>query len=367
METLTKVKIQTVVLQDLVSRAVKGSSAKPQLPLTCLMHIEIKNKKLSITTTDDVNIMTVFTDVDAEDFDVVVDSKWFYSLVSKITTEYISLSINDKTLIIEGNGKYEKPLIMESDGTPINFPFIEDIDITNSNHITRENIRSILTMSKSCKSDQMIVPALFNYYVDDKRVITTDTYKACDNPIKMVNEPTAITPSMMDLVSLVCEEDGVNVAMNTDSIMFYSSRGKLISSRVNEDDVKSFPVNELLGVFEENLPSTCRINRTLLLNAIDRLFLFTDAYDSYKLTLTFNNKELKVQAKKANSWETINYLNELDSSVGEFVTDVDATFLRTELTSCNSEDIKIKFGGENGLQIQCDEVKLLLSVLGDED
>ena len=59
METLTKqcLKINTDVLQELVSKAVKACSFIEMLPLTSLMRLQCKDNKLTLTTTDDVNIL----------------------------------------------------------------------------------------------------------------------------------------------------------------------------------------------------------------------------------------------------------------------------------------------------------------------
>ena len=49
---LTKSKVPTSILKELVKRAIKGSTMIDVIPLTCLMGISVKENKLTIRTTD---------------------------------------------------------------------------------------------------------------------------------------------------------------------------------------------------------------------------------------------------------------------------------------------------------------------------
>ena len=83
---LTKVTVATPVLQDLVARAVKGSTMVDVIPLSCLMQVKIKDNKLFVRTTDNINYLTTFANVTAPDFEIVVPSKLFSQTISKLST-----------------------------------------------------------------------------------------------------------------------------------------------------------------------------------------------------------------------------------------------------------------------------------------
>lgn len=365
METLVKVSIPTEVLQDLVGRVVNGSSLKPQLPLTCLLHLTLENKILTVTSTDDVNIMSSSAEIDTPDtLNIIVDAKQFSSLVSKITTNTIKLSVNGDVLTVEGNGKYDFNLTLEQDGTPISFPATYEYKEGTPNHITKENLKTILTMNKGCKSKQMDGSCLYDYYTDEERVLTTDTFKACNNKIKLFNSPVGVMSSTMDLVPYITDDTGVNIVKNGNDIIFYSTKGILIGKAITDEELNSFPTKELLESFNDNLPYVCIVNRTLFVNALDRLCLFTDPYDDNKITITFTNKNMIM--KTTNNNETLMYLQDISSEPIEKVVDVDALLLKDSLSSCLIERLTFKFGSDNGVQIQCDSVDLLLGLLGEE-
>ena len=200
----------TKVLQDLVAKAVKGSSMIDKFPLTCLMQVKVKDNKLTVCTTDNVNHLAVFADVQAADFEAVVDSKLFSALVSKLSTANTTLSIEENKLIVEANGKYNISLPTDSDGSSITFVEPHIIQDKPSNQVGLEAIKSVLSLNKSCKAEMKELPSLFNYYMDNEKVLTSDFYKACSNPIKVFEEPVCVPPSLMELVPNVCDDDGVH-------------------------------------------------------------------------------------------------------------------------------------------------------------
>lgn len=367
METLTKVSIPTELLQDLVSRAVKGSSMIDKIPLTCLMAIKVSNKKLTISTTDNTNQLVLSADLDMPDFEAVVSSGFFASLVSKLSTNLTSLSVEDNKLIIEANGKYTKALPTDSDGSTIKFIEPTQVNGIAKHHITNDMIDSILTLNKSCKADIKEMPSIYNYYMDSERVLTTDFYKACDNPVVLFDEPTCINPALMELIPSVADEKGVSIIVDGDNIVFESSKGKLYGRKCVKEEVDQFPVEGLLTSFKETSPYTCLVNRSLLINAIERICLFVDVYHSNKMTITFNNKELKLYTDSTDSAESLKYLSEISGEDIEVSVDVDALFLKNQLNACNKEDITIKFGLPTGIQLQCNKTNLLLSVLGEDE
>ena len=89
-----KTTIATTVLQDLVSKAVKASSFVVQIAITNLMQIKVENKKVYISTSDNNNLLEVFADSQSDDFKVVVDSKLFSQIVSKLSKAVKKFSLS---------------------------------------------------------------------------------------------------------------------------------------------------------------------------------------------------------------------------------------------------------------------------------
>ena len=227
METavLTSVKVSTATLQDLVSRAVKGSTMVDVIPLSCLMQVKIENKTLIVKTTDNINFLTLTApDVDAPDFEMVVQSKLFSQLVSKLSTKDTTFEIQGNQVVIKANGTYNIPLSTDSDGSKINFPSPEFTPNGTSYQLTNDEVRSILTLNKSCKAEMKEMPSIYNYYMDDTCVLTTNMFKGCKSNIKAFSTPVCLPPTLVDLIPVVSDESGVNVSQNETSVQFTSSK-----------------------------------------------------------------------------------------------------------------------------------------------
>ena len=54
-----KLRLETIVLQEMVAKAVKGAANNKMIPITSLMAIELKDNRLVITTTDASNTLKI--------------------------------------------------------------------------------------------------------------------------------------------------------------------------------------------------------------------------------------------------------------------------------------------------------------------
>lgn len=362
--TLTKITVGTILLQDLVSRAVKGSTMVSVIPLSCLMQVKVKDNVLSVRTTDNTNYLTTKAELNQPDFEMVVDSKLFSSLISKLSSATVSISVEGNNVLIEGNGKYNMALADDESGSKIVFPELDVEPIGTSFHLTPEEVRSILSLSKSCKAENKEIPPLFNYYADNERILTSDGFKACSNPIKMTDTPISVSPSVMELVPSVIDDSGVTIYQDSEHIVFESTKGKLVGKKQGSADVEGFPAEDLVEAFNTTLESSTEINRTQLLQAIERICLFTEAFDQGKLTLHFLKDKVVLHATSTNSEEGINYLTPFTEEVSVTL-EVEALKFKNELSACDMEKIIIGFNANYGTRISCGQVNLVLGVVGE--
>lgn len=367
METLTKqgLKINTDVLQELVSKAVKACSFIEMLPLTSLMRLQCKDNKLTLITTDDVNILKLQKEGIEGELDTVVNAKLFASLISKLTTPLTELSIEGNNLVVKANGKYDIPQIVEQDGTKVAFPeFTFDYNV-NKNHISLLDLKLILSLNKACKAEMKEMPALINYYADSERVLTTDFYRSCNNPVKLFDTPVCVPPGLMELAALITNDNGVDIQANEDCVLFSSSEGVLYGRKSVREDLEAYPVNELLNCFNELYDNSCIINKSLLSNALDRICLFTEGFDSNAIDLSFEADSVTLSTKRSSSHEIIKYLQPIQFEGMKNIL-LDGLFLKNMLNACPKEEIVIKFGESDGIQLVCDKVVQTLSTLEEE-
>ena len=92
-----KFTIQTELMKDVVARAIKGAGNNKLIPITSMMCIELKNGDLTVITTDATNYLYIKEQhVAGDDFYVVVDANQFAKLVSKMTCENITMTVDEK-------------------------------------------------------------------------------------------------------------------------------------------------------------------------------------------------------------------------------------------------------------------------------
>lgn len=364
-ETLTRVTVPTVVLKDLVARGAKGSSNVDVIPMSSLMQVKQSGGKLVVNTTDNINYLTTFAEVDAADFEFVVQTKGFAQIISKLTSVDTTFVIEGTKIEIIANGKYAITAVTDANGASIVFPSVEVVPSGNTYHVQPEEIKSVLSLNKACRAEKNEIPAVMgNYVATPNNVITSNYYKACMNPVIMTDETTLISNAVMELVSVVADESGVDVSQNADYIVFESTRGRLVGKKDNSA-LSTYPVDALANLMSTDLADSVQLNRTQFVQAVDRMCLFVDTYEQNRLSLSFTAEGLELSSAKTGSSETINYISA--SSVTPASFSIDGIFLKTELASCDKEDLTVRYSSDAGLQIKCGDVVLMLGILGDSE
>lgn len=372
---LTKVQIPTTDLKDLIQRAEKGSTFVEVIPLSCLMQLKCVNNTLSVTTTNNVyyissklNLTEKYgstNPITIPDFELVVETKLFSSLISKLSTDMTTLTIDDNTVTIEANGKYSLPISSDTDGSKISFPIPQvDISTSSTKHLNINEVRSILNINKSCKADSKDIPSLFNYYFDQECALTTNQYKGCQNPIILSDKPICLSPTVMDLVPYVTDEKyGVDIAQDSDYIIFSSPCGELIGIKESAVDLQQFPVEGLKGAVNFSFSQEVDLNRSDLLSAIERICLFVQPYTHNKIIATFDKEGLTLQDAQGASSEFLPYITPLVQDFAQVSLSLDGIYLKDQLSACTSETLKVKVHSERGLVISYNNITLALGVL----
>lgn len=312
---LTKVTLQTAILKDLVAKAVKGSTMNPVIPLSCFMQVKVRDGVLYIRTTDNINFVTTKKEVEnTPNFEIVVESKQFSAIISKLSSEYTSLIMDGNALVIEaGNGKFNMALSVDSDGSNIKFPEPEFTPIGGSKLITPTEMKAILSYNKVNKADSREMPAIFNYYVDNECVISTNKTKACASAISFTEQPACIPPNLMDLLPTVMDESGITIQENEDSILASSTIGTVYGKKCLPADVEVFPAAGAKSLFSQNATVEVSVPKQDLLNVLDRMLLFVDTLQYFRVDVTFTKDTLKIYDVNSKSMETIQLLpNELE-------------------------------------------------------
>lgn len=354
-------KVKTVELQEMVARAVKGASQNKLIPLTSLMKVECYNGILTLETTNMSDSLYIKKEIDEDnDFYVVVQVEQFSKLVSKMTSENITLELDNNILIVKGNGTYKIELPLDESGEMIKYPDpVSKLKFEGeaSSTIKLDTIKTILTANKVALATTLEVPVYTGYYAGDK-VISTDTFKICGLNAKLFDEPVMISPETMNLLDVMTEET-INVD-KADGILLFSTKDCVLYSHIMEG-IDEFAIEPISALLEEQFKSSCKVNKNTLLALLDRISLFVGPYDNKAVTLTFTENGIDVSSKKSNGIETIPYLENKDFAPYTCVLDI--TMLSQQVKANAAESIEIQYGNESSIKIVDGDVTQIVALL----
>lgn len=333
--------------------------------------VELKSLEDSLTisiTNNEYYVSSIIKTTSVENLLATVNAKIFLGLVSKITTEDIELSVvDDKVLVVKGNGTYKLPFVFNNDALvrvrPIDIENVTCEFDLNSNilkSINKYNSKEFLKSGLRKSTEKL-------YYIDQDGAITY-TVGACINKFTLPKEIRFVAiEKFVKLFSLFDSENvsfrfGYNVGVNSQpSAVFELSNAttKLVAI-VGDNDylLKSVPTRAIRTRANEVYPYNVVIEKSTLLEALDRISLFSqhDVYTSYT-HLVFKDSGLTIfDTKKTNS-EDISYAEcvMLDEP-WEYTCLVDSNDLKISLETCTSQYVTINFGNKQAINLAYDNV-----------
>ena len=356
--------IKTVDFQEMVSRAIKGSSQNKLMPLTSLMKVQVKEGKLSLVTTNMSDYLYINKKLDAEDFYAVVQTEQFSKLVSKMTSENITLDVENAILNVKGNGNYKIELPLDENGETIKYPdpvaeltFEGEATAT----INLATVKTILNTNKAALAVTMEVPVYTGYYVGDK-VISTDTYKICGLNKKLFETPVMISPETMNLLDVMTAEK-ISVDFANDVILFSTEDCVVYSHKM--EGLEEFAIDPISELLNQEFESSCKIDKTALIAALDRISLFVGPYDNKSITLTFTDTGIDVSSKKSNGIETIKYIE--STNPVPFTCNIDIVMLLQQIKANTADSLCVQYGKDSSLKLVDGDITQIVALLNDSE
>ena len=362
--------MNTAAFQGMVAKSVKGASGNNNLYMTQLMCIRLNNNVLTLITSDGSNFLYVQQDkVAGDDFEVVVPADKFSKLISKLTCDEVTLEVKESTsgeldkLIVKGNGKYVIELPYDEEGELVEYPDPIEEDADESWSVTDINLSTVHLMLSTAKAALMLGTEALCYtgYYVGERIVTTDTYKICGIDIKLFDEPKLIPTELMDLLDLMTEEN-VNVKYNEDTFIFSTNTVTVYGHTL--EGIDDFQIDAIGSLLDEQFTSSCTIEKSKLLQMLDRISLFVDVFDKNSVYLTFTKDGLEVSSKKDSGAETIPYKD--SENFTDFTCCLDIELFKTQVKAHQSEAIEVLYGKENSIKFVDGNVKQILALADDD-
>lgn len=299
-------KLKTVVFQEMMSRAIKGVGNNKLIPLTSLMSIKLKDGDLVLTSTDRTNYLYIRqAAVDGDDMSAVVQADVLAKLVSRMTSEEISLNLKDSYLEVKGNGTYKIDIPMDENGKPIEYPDpYEEIDLqeVEEKEISYEAIKNILTTIKPAIAVTMEDPQYTCYYAGES-VLGTNRDLVNNYDVDLFGQPKLISAELMNLLEVMSKDKFVvrikddQLVFESDDCVIYGKNMKELIDDFHADKVKQF----IFGAFE----SMVKVSKNDLLRVLDRLSLFTTEFEGQSIRITVSEDAFQISSPSSTGIEVL--------------------------------------------------------------
>lgn len=359
-----KLSIKTTKLQEMVSRAVKGASNNKLIPLTSLMAIELNSSKLTLITTDATNYLYVIEDkVVGEDFYVVVAVDTFAKLISRMTSENVSLELKENSLEVIGNGTYNIELPLDENGELIKYPDPAK-DFSSSNSAITVNLSVIKTILNSVKPSLAITlenPCYTGYYVGDK-IVATDSFKIASMDVNLFNTNVLISPEMMNLLDVMTDEK-ISVSIQDNIIAFITDNCVVYGNLM--EGIEDYEIVAISGLLDTKFGSVCKLPKSALLQVLDRLSLFVGTYDKNGIRLTFTKEGLQISSKAANGVELIEYVE--SKKFKEFTCLIDIEMWTQQIKAQATDVIELHYGLDNAVKMVDGNITQITALLEENE
>ena len=356
-----KLKIGTVKLQEMVSRAIKGAGNNKLIPLTSLMSIKLENKILTLTTTDATNYLYISEPgIEGEDFSITVPVDTFSKLIARMTCENVTMELKENSLQVHGNGKYDIELPLDENGEPIKYPDpLADVELKKTAELSYTTVNNILNSVKPALAVTLEEPCYTGYYVGDK-VVATDTYKVASMDTAILKKPKLISPEMMNLLSVMTAEK-IKVCIKDSNIIFYTDGCVVYGNEM--EGIEDYAIDAISSLVETEFESRCKIAKAGLLQLLDRLSLFVGIYDKNAVVLTFTKEGLQVSSKASNGVELIPYVE--SENFKDFVCSIDIEMLSSQIKGQTTDIIELYYGLDNAIKMVDGNITQIVALLED--
>lgn len=361
-----KLQMQTKILQELTAKAIKGASNNKLVPITSLMLIRVEDDDLTIVTTDAVNYLYCKElSVDSDDFYLVINADIFAKLISKMTSDTITLTIKENALEVIGNGTYLIDIPLDENGEYIKYPdpLATSVDIDDASVVDAKiELATVRIMLDNLKSALAVVvddPCYTNYYVGDT-IVATDTFTIANYDKSVLYIPKLLSADLINLLG-VMSDDMININVIDDTIIF-DSTNCIVYGKCSTG-LSEYRIDAIRDLINTEFDSMCKVPKAEILRVLDRIALFVNQFDKNSICLTFRNDSLQIASKASNSIEIIDYI-ESENAVN-FTGYVDIEMLINQIKSYDGDALEIYYGLDSAIKFKSGPMTQIIALLED--
>ena len=261
-----------------LNNVIRTSVGRTTSPILEGILITAKNNQVILTTNDlEVGMEFIIKDIDIlEEGKAVVDSRMFADIIRKLPDSEITISINDKNLLlIECEGSQYKLSTMNAD----EFPLLPQINVEKSISLPQKVLRDMIKRTSFAVSSDENRPIFTGCLLDAKQsslnVVAVDGFRLAQRVTPVFSDSEefkAITPGKyLNEVSKILMEvdDQIKISISKNQALFEIPDCKIVT-RILEGDFLDYN-----NVIPKEHETRITINKSDLQSAIERASIFS--------------------------------------------------------------------------------------------
>lgn len=358
--------IDTKKFKEVCSTILAATDSNELSTLTETLELKAENKILTLNVTNGEYYSSVKFGLEVDEkLNAAVNANLFLKLIAAVTSESIELTDKTNYLEVKANGVYKIPMIFDGDKL-LTLPEIAITNKTVEMKINGEILQSILNYNtKELLRGTVSRPVQKMFYVDQEGCITF-TSGACVNsfmlekPIKILLNSRLVKLFKLfknDMVDFTLGYDAISDELVQTKVQFKNDTITLTAiTGCNDDLLNSVPVSAIRGRAQADYDNNVVLNKQELLDAINRLLLFSAGYGGAKNLKPYSKfvcagDSVIIKDTNGENSETLKFKN--DTAVtDEYVMTLDLSDLKLILDNIPEEYITLSFGNHQAVVIK---------------
>ncbi len=374
-------KISTEIIKSVCSDILAAVDSSVLDEVAGLVQLEAHDKTLTFSVTNHNYYVSTKLDLPepTEDFFATINAILFLKLISKSTTDFVDISISDKSVVVTSNGTYTFPLVYKNMEI-LRLPVISIQNVTSEFNVPSSVFLSIFKYNSKefTKVDSTTAKKKEIYrthYMDDKGAITMSGGACVNNftleqPVKLF-----ITDKVVKLFKLLPPDAPVKFTLGhnptpagTVQTVCSFCTDKVIITSVFPDASRllaTLQVEAIRTMSGTEFPYFVTLNKGLVSQSLERLLLFVDNLEVVCTgKFVFYKNKLVIFDSQGVNTEEIPYENVVESIDDENPVVYNFNLLELKLTIDNCEEfININFGGAKHINILTNNVVNIVPAL----
>jgi DNA polymerase III sliding clamp (beta) subunit (PCNA family) len=360
-------KIKTERFKELLTLSIQGAGIDKLIPITQIVGISAEGSDIILTTTDAKTYLYVFGECEDETttFSVSAYIESLQKLVSKITSEYISLNVVNGTLEVKGNGTYTFELPVDENGELITYP--DPYSKYKKAKMSKDKISigDIDAIIDTLKASLFVVtgttnerPVIADYYVGDK-VIATNRETISSFNKSIFKNGLLIDRRLMDELGLMQKDIKYYI---DDDVLLFESDGFVIYS-MRTDDTSNYPIDIVDNLLSTDYASICKVDKDKFIALLERIALFVGKYDDRAVKLCFEKSGIRVFNQNMKSNEVIDYID--SKGYGEYECSIGVDILLAQLKAYPDNAVEIHYNSDATIKFVSDDITQIVALMAE--